>query len=189
MTTVNAKIEAAQLEFISWYCKDGNEIGNGKGYEQVAAKVKEAVQDLIKENMTLHYRFFRWGFSFFYGEKAGSHKYIPISLGDGDMLEWQSKNESGGIWWPIKDPTNQTYFIPKITLNTIPPPSGSTPTHQYLAQLAQFAEGMAWMRNDERKILEALTPYADEIKEYCDEATYKKIVKLVPSIANPYSFR
>jgi len=174
----NSACESARTEFLEWWHQEGNALGEGK-YKEVAEKVKSVAltQGLLQKDIILHYHWFRFGFPLYYGEKQGEQKFLPIPINDGKILSWQLENEISNSCWPIKDPSTNSYFIPKVTENKIPPPSGSCPTDQYLDRLVKVAR----MSKDskEYRILEALTPYAGLISN-CGGWTYREISNLVP---------
>lgn len=162
-------MESIKTEFSEWWEKEDSKLGEGE-YQQAISKVKEATQELPVQEITLHYQTFRFGFSFFYGENVSEKQMIPISWQDGVILKWQKENNEQPVW-PIKDPKTNAYFIPKVTVNTMSPPSGSMPTEQYLEDLLKYSQRYFDARST--KILNVLTPYAKQLKEYREHCFYK----------------
>lgn len=162
---------------MEWFKKEDSRLGQGE-YDQRISKVGEASQELPVAEMTLHFQFFRFGFCFYYGEKSG--KMIPISWAEGLILKWQKENNENPVW-PIKDPKTNTYFIPKITVNQIPPLTGSMSTKEYLLDLLKSSQRCS--NKNSTHILEALTPYAKQLKEY-DNRTFMLIASAFPSYQN-----
>ena len=181
--TVNSSIESARTEFLDWWSVEENRLNEGD-FHRVAAKVNKSVEGLLTENMTLHFQQSECSFQFFYGVKEKEMKYIPISWKDGLILtlQTQENQKNLGLNWPIKNPNTGNYFIPKVKVNYIPPPSKTLPTEQYLDQLVNRAE--RYYDRDNRKILEALTPYTENIQNCCkdDRPLYYRIGKLVPNM-------
>jgi len=173
---LTSTIDQARMEFMTWWEKE-NKLGEGD-YLRVVEKVKEATKGLQTQEMTLHNQWFRFGFGLYYGEKQGKEKFIPIAYEDGVILEWQVKHDNEP-WWPVKDPETGTYCLLKVTLNEIPPPSGSMPTDQYINKLL---DRVKWHDKEAMKILEALKPYASLIKNNLGDNgfLYKKVKHVVP---------
>lgn len=74
--------ESARNEVIKWLKQHGNRLGQGR-YEEVIKRTKEIAMGLPSEELTLHIHRFRYGFTFFYMEREGEKKYIPISFSEG----------------------------------------------------------------------------------------------------------
>jgi hypothetical protein len=176
--TTQVGFESARSKFFEWCETAKNQEDLDKDFKQEIAKVKQASEGLISKNMTLYHQNFRFGFSFYYGENEGEKKLVPISKQDANLLLWQLANDAEGSWWPIKDPLTNSFFKPKITVKDLPPPSGSTPTNQYLSDLLKWASFNREGR--EYSILEALTPYSQKILDCCGKLTYRKIKQLFP---------
>src|SRR5688500_16542604 len=173
MTAITeADVELAQIGFYVWWGKHDSTLGEGQEYEEVAARVKQVASLLHSENMTLYHQSFRVGFSFYYGETSNTEKLIPISRAEGRLLSWQTE-ETGESWWPIKNPATNTYFTPKVKIVELPSPSENVPTEEYLESLANKAAANKQSR--EHRILEALTPYSQQIEGACCAPLYAKI--------------
>lgn len=172
-------MESIKNEFLEWARKEGSELGEGE-YDQRISKVGEATQELPVQEMILHLQTFRFGFSFFYGEKS-KDEMVPIAWADGIILKWQKEHDEKPVW-PIKDPETNTYFIPKVTVNRMSPPTGSTPTEQYLRDLLKASQRRFPDKNSTR-ILEALTPYAKQLKEQ-DIRTFMRIADCFPGYSD-----
>lgn len=172
-----ATIDQAKTEFLKWWDAD-NRLGQGD-YFEVAKKVKKVAKGLPVEEMTLHRQMFRFGFDIYYGEKEGEKQYIPISWEDGVLLERQT-NKSKKPWWPMKDPESGNYYLLNVTVDKIPPPTGSTPTDQYLQDLVNRVN--KYFIEEAMKILTALKPYASMIKNNCGDhgILYLQIKEIVP---------
>lgn len=170
----NAELESARNELLEWFRKDGSKLGEGE-YEQVAAKAKQLSQGLPRVDMTLHFDSFRFGQDLYYGEIQGEQKFIPIFVNEGIILKWQANN--GGSWWPIKDPRNNTYFVPNININVVKGThSGSESTGSYLSELLSNA------KYDPKayRILEGLTSYAEFIQQELGNSPYLELRRLIP---------
>jgi len=112
-------------------------------------------------------------FEIFYGEIEKQKKLIPISGVEGRILLWELNNPQS-INWPLKNPENNEYFIPKLKFKLVQLAEGNNQTSTYFDKVAQNA---AYQENYGR-IKEVLTPYLDLIKQHCSEHTYRRIVGL-----------
>jgi hypothetical protein len=173
----NQAVEAARQELIDWWGVDGNALCEGDSYKEVAARVTEAAKDLQRVDMALYRHHFRFGFSFYYGEKPNVKQLVALPPRDARIISVQFEHDPENACWPIKDPKTDTYYVPHITnKESVPPPSGSTPTNQYLYTTIRSAE---YGDQKARRILEVLHPYANTIKEY-DKSIYNKIPRFFP---------
>lgn len=161
-------------EVNEWWTK-AKELGS-KGHQEVMEKAAAQFSELNLRNvdMKLYFRVFRFGFDFFYGTIEGADEFAQISHRNGVMLRWQKgkrDSKEGEYTWPVRDPDTGDYVIPIVTdYEKIPPPSGSTPTEQYLGELIRFSA----YDSENRKILEALAPYAQQLADY-HPSTYERI--------------
>ena len=180
----------AREEFLIWLRKNNSVLGHGE-YNTLINKVNTLSQDLPKRKITLHYDQFNWGYSLFYVEKPGEEKYMPIKRLDGVILYWQ--NETPNVSWPLKDPQDNSYFIPEITVNKVGGThSGSEATGGYLCRLIRLASDKT---SSSYRILEGLTGYAEQIQRDLGNSTYKTLREKIPSYPdlpdleeNPFPF-
>jgi hypothetical protein len=180
-TTVNTNAEVARSNFLTWWMRDGNTLGEGKEYGRIASRVKEVSKHLLSHEMTLSLHDFPLEFSFYYGEKPNTNQLLPISWQDGQILKWQHENEKE-IWWPIKDLLNNSYFVPKLTLHVREFTGRDESTNQYLTTIVKMIDECLLVQ--EARILKALIPYANEVRACCNDWTYRKIVKFVPELSD-----
>lgn len=171
------ELKQAQVEFLVWFYSEGSELGKGE-YAALIEKVNKLSKDLPKKKIILYSDHFRYGFTLYYVEKPGEEKYMPIKPADGTILHWQANN-TPNVSWPLKDPQDNSYFIPEITLHeVIGSHSGSETTGSYLNILLNLASNKA---SSAYRILEGLRGYAEEIQEKLGNSRYKTLREKIPS--------
>lgn len=180
--------------------------GEGETFEKLVADIKEASKDLPIQSVKLYCRWFRFGFTLSYMEKPDQGNYIPLPIRETAIVRclvnetkptvtkssslhpmWSIETtDEVQIWWPIWNPDTHTFFLPRVSVQQIPPQFGSMPTTQYLGELARYPSSSAV------RILRAMGPYS-EILQKEDPYTYAKISKYVanwppsytPAVASP----
>lgn len=123
-------------------------------YNDLKEKAIILSKELPVKPMKLEFHWFRFGFDFYIGllnedpkTSIYNMEWTPVDDFTGNLL---SHETTKGIKWPIQDSKGE-WFVPEIkTYEKVPPPSGSTPTDQYIDSLIQW--------NDLKK-LKALEPY------------------------------
>ena len=172
------ELTKARDEFLTWFSKKDSDLGKGE-YDTLIKKVNTLSKDLPKKKITLHCDYFRFGFSLFYVEKPGEKKYMPAKRLDGVILNWQVRQAQPASW-PLKDPQDNNYFIPEITLEEVSGThSGSETTGNYLHGLLSSAASDK--KSSSYRNLEGLTGYAEDIQKELGNAAYKKLKETIPS--------
>jgi hypothetical protein len=168
-------IDSARKKFINWVKAQGSI--HVRKYETEIEEIKQMSKDLPIETMTLHHYWFTHakGFSFFYGQKMGEEKFIPVSWEDSIVIRKQLDAHEAPSW-PIFDPNKNTYFVPKV-VTEMRYPSETESMSEYLKDLLSRAKENR--SSHDYLILEALTPYAKKLKNQCGDAMYKEIRALI----------
>ncbi len=176
--SINSSVELARSEFLEWAKVDGK-LGEGR-YAEVAAKVTAAAQGLQRREMEVHNHWFRFGFSFAFGEMPGVEKYFPIPSVDRLVMNYHAKKDTGNVW-PLKDLETGEYFLPIVTWKDISPPSGSMPTDQYFTHCLRMVSVPSETSIKIKKMFEALTPYAQQIRDSSGIRIYRQIAAYNPN--------
>lgn len=134
-------------------------------YHEGVAPAEEKVGQVAREKMVLHIRRFREeqkGFDLFYGEKEG--RFIPISAKEGKILEASVHPVTGS-------PDTR---ICRIDIR-------DETTKRFLAKAIETAKANS--DTPAYRMLEALTPYAEQISETFDIPPYATLTELFSSLA------
>jgi len=145
-------------------------------------EMKHITKDLNKISINLIRQTFRFGFCFCYGifTNDKDSDYICISHDDGFIINRSFKNKEE-FYWPVKHSKTGEYFIPFIEneIEYKKPPSGSTPTDQYIDSLLEHCR----YSEEPTKILKCLVPYATQL--YCySPKTYLRLLKSPANYSN-----
>ena len=154
----------AKKSFVDWW-RSGT-LG-GEGYKDAIETLREVTKGLPNKPMTLFFQTYRFGFSFFYGKFEDENRFLPIEYSDGVLLKYQRLHKEPTSC-PIFDPQTKEYFVPEVELKYLDPPSGSMPTDQHLDIMIRHR----CFNNDYDKILQVLTPYAKQLKNYAESTFY-----------------
>lgn len=146
-------------------------------YSELGTKILEAAKTLKSEEITLFHHSFSLtktkDFHFYYGQKTGQARLIPISKVVVGYIQGKSN-------WPLKNPETDEYFVPVIEKNvTVAPETLFTTTKEYLERAIDLAKKFTDSR--EYQILQALPPYAQKIQDAVDARHYNTLVELFPS--------
>lgn len=150
-------------------------------YAELAKQIMGATKELKREEITIFQHVFdtaNENFTFYYGEKEGQARLIPISTREIGILYFQRIQE-GSCRWPIQNPETNEFFVPVFneTKKVFPDPF-ERDEKTYFRMTIEQAENDKNSR--EFKILEALPPHAQKIHDLVGEYLYSKLLELFP---------
>ena len=180
-------MEKVQEQLLAWWNEtDGTNQFKNRDTEipinpDLVSKLQQlAMQETAcpKKEIVLLFQSFRFGFRFYYARMPENKKFLPMPWAVGVLLDMAKERNISLPWFTIDPATKSQVIVNVQKCETLYPPNGSMPTRDYLIDLITDANNR---ESKEFCILEALLPYAFNVKEELDNGYYARLRGLIPA--------